>query len=114
MRRLASGSNRKRALDYPAVPGTVPITMILSDWQATWHKPRPRGIGLTPISRYIRDKLFPKPSQLLPRLALLYGPAAFRKRACAWIAEVADMYPACLIGSRAVALMGIRTHLWSH
>jgi hypothetical protein len=28
--------------------------------------------------------------------------------------EVADMYPACLIGSRAVALMGIRTHLWSH
>jgi hypothetical protein len=44
-------------------------------------------------------------------MALLYGPAAFRKRACAWIAEVADMYPACLIGSRAVALMGIRTHL---
>jgi hypothetical protein len=36
---------------------------------------------------------------------LLYGPAAFRKRACAWAAEVADMYPACLIGSRAVALM---------
>ena len=28
--------------------------------------------------------------------------------------EVADMYPACLIGSRAVALMGIRSHLWSH
>jgi hypothetical protein len=27
------------------------------------------------------------------------GPAAFRKRDCAWIAEVADMYPACLIGS---------------
>ena len=44
----------------------------------------------------------------------MYGPAAFRKRDCAWVAEVADMYPACLIGSRAVALMGIRTHLWSH
>ena len=26
-----------------------------------------------------------------------------------WISEVADMYPACLIGSRVVALMGIRT-----
>ena len=25
-----------------------------------WHKPRPRGIRLTPTSRYIRDKLFPK------------------------------------------------------
>jgi len=36
------------------------------------------------------------------------------QESCAWIAEVADMYPACLIGSRAVALMGIRTHLWSH
>jgi hypothetical protein len=24
------------------------------------------------------------------------------------------IYPACLIGSRAVALMGIRTDLWSH
>jgi hypothetical protein len=29
-------------------------------------------------------------------------------------AEVADMYSACLIGSRAVAFMGIRTHRWSH
>jgi Protein of unknown function (DUF3147) len=47
-------------------------------------------------------------------LTLVYGPAAFRKRGCAWVAEVADMYPACLIGSRAVALMGIRTHRWSH
>ena len=28
--------------------------------KATWHKPRPRGIQLTPTSRYIRDKLFPK------------------------------------------------------
>ena len=27
----------------------------------------------------------------------------------AWRSEVADLYPACLIGSRAVALMGIRT-----
>jgi hypothetical protein len=35
----------------------------------------------------------------------MYGPAAFRKRDCAWVAEVTDMYPACLIGSRAVALM---------
>ena len=26
------------------------------------------------------------------------------------ISEVADMYPACLLGSRAVAMMGIRTH----
>jgi hypothetical protein len=31
-----------------------------------------------------------------------------------WIAEVADMYPACVIGSRAVALMGIRTRFWPH
>jgi hypothetical protein len=30
----------------------------------------------------------------VPVLALLYGPAAFRKRDCAWKAEVADMYPA--------------------
>jgi hypothetical protein len=28
------------------------------------------------------------------KMALLYGPAAFRKRDCAWKAEVADMYPA--------------------
>jgi hypothetical protein len=46
-------------------------------------------------------------------MSAMYGPAAFRKRDCAWFAEVADMYPARLIGSRAVALMGIRTHLWS-
>jgi hypothetical protein len=26
------------------------------------------------------------------------------------LSEVADMYPAWLIGSRAVALMGVRTH----
>ena len=31
-----------------------------------------------------------------------------------WESEVADMYPACLIGSRAVAVMGIRTRHWSH
>jgi hypothetical protein len=31
-----------------------------------------------------------------------------------WISEVADMYPACLIGSRAVAMMGIRTRRCSH
>ena len=30
------------------------------------------------------------------------------------VSEVADMYPACLIGTRAVALMGIRTRHWSH
>src|ERR1700733_1231305 len=41
----------------------------------------------------------------------MYRLAAFRKRDRAWIAEVADMYTACLVGSRAVALMGIRTHL---
>jgi hypothetical protein len=40
----------------------------------------------------------------------MYGPAAFRNRAYAWMAEVADLYPACLIGLPAVALMGIRTH----
>ena len=28
--------------------------------------------------------------------------------------EVANLYPACWIGSRAVALMGIRTRHWSH
>jgi len=44
----------------------------------------------------------------------MYGPAAFRDRDCAWVAEVADIYPACLIGSRAVTLMGMRTHRWSH
>src|ERR1700758_4642065 len=47
-------------------------------------------------------------------MILMYGPAAFRNRDRAWVAEVADMYPACLIGSRAVALMGIRTHRWSY
>ena len=30
--------------------------------KATWHKPQPRGIRLTPTTRYIRDKLFPKKS----------------------------------------------------
>jgi len=30
------------------------------------------------------------------------------------MSEVADMDPAYLIGARAVALMGVRTHLWSH
>jgi hypothetical protein len=39
-----------------------------------------------------------------PSLTHMYGPAP-------WMAEVADMYPAYLIGSRAAALMGIRTHL---
>ena len=50
----------------------------------------------------------------LPKMTRMYGPAAFRKRDCAWIAEVADLHPDLLIGSRAVALVGIRTHLWSH
>ena len=36
-----------------------------------------------------------------------------QERIC-WIPEVADMYPACLVGTRAVALMGVRTHVWSH
>lgn len=48
---------------------------------------------------------------MLLLMTQMYGPAAFRNRDCAWVLEVADMYPACLIGSRAVALMGIRTHL---
>jgi len=30
------------------------------------------------------------------------------------VSEVAHMYPACLIGSRAVALMGVRAHLLSN
>jgi hypothetical protein len=30
------------------------------------------------------------------------------------VSEVADMYPACLVSTRAVALMGIRTRHWSH
>ena len=30
--------------------------------KATWHKPHPRGIRLTPTTRYIRDKLFPQKS----------------------------------------------------
>ena len=51
---------------------------------------------------------------MLLLMTQMYGPAAFRNRDCAWVLEVADMYPACLIGSRAVALMGIRTHRWSH
>jgi hypothetical protein len=28
------------------------------------------------------------------KMTHMYGPAAFRKRDCAWVAEVADMYPA--------------------
>jgi hypothetical protein len=44
----------------------------------------------------------------------MYGPAAIRKRDYFWLSEVADMYPACLIGSRAVALLGVRTLLLSH
>jgi hypothetical protein len=37
--------------------------------KATWHKPR--GVRLTPTSRYIRDRLFPKRGLLFPRLARL-------------------------------------------
>jgi hypothetical protein len=44
----------------------------------------------------------------------MYGPAADRKKDFCWMSEVADMYPACLIGTRAVAMMGIRTRHWSH
>ncbi len=36
----------------------------------------------------------------------MYGPAAFRKRDFRTIVGVADVYPAFVIGSRAVALMG--------
>jgi hypothetical protein len=49
-----------------------------------------------------------------PLLAQMYGPAADSKWVRAWKAEVADMYPACLIGTWAVASMGIRTRLWPH
>jgi hypothetical protein len=66
------------------------------------------------LKRPIREADSVQAEAGLPVLTPMYGPAAFRKRDCAWVAEVADMYPACLIGSRAVALMGIRTHLWSH
>jgi hypothetical protein len=31
-----------------------------------------------------------------------------------WLAEVAHMYPACLVGSWAVALMGHTHAPWSH
>jgi len=41
----------------------------------------------------------------------MYGPAAFRKRGV--LAEVAGMYPACW-SARAVALIGVRTHLWAY
>jgi hypothetical protein len=44
----------------------------------------------------------------------MYGPAAFLKREFCMIPEVAYMYPAYLIGTRAVALMGIRTRQRSH
>ena len=37
--------------------------------KATWRKPR--GIRLTPTSRYIRDKPFPKRGKILPRSAPL-------------------------------------------
>jgi len=47
-------------------------------------------------------------------IAKMYGPAAVRKKDFCRISEVADMYPAFLIGSRAVAMMGIRTRHWSH
>jgi hypothetical protein len=44
----------------------------------------------------------------------MYGPAAVRKRDLCRMSDVADMYPACLLGSRAVAMMGIRTRHLSH
>ena len=41
----------------------------------------------------------------------MYVPAAVRNREFGVAAEVAHMYPACWIGSRAVAMMGLRTRL---
>src|ERR1700733_5142374 len=59
--------------------------------------------GLERTSTFRQRRLNPS------KMTRMYGPAAFRKRDCAWIAEGADMYPACLIGSRAGAFMGIRS-----
>ena len=67
----------------------------------------------------ISSALHPIPEELLSScrgelLTLMYGPTAFRKSDFCMVLEVADMYPACLIDTRAVAMMGIRTLPWSH
>lgn len=41
----------------------------------------------------------------------MYVPTAVRNSEFGVAAEVAHMYPACWIGSRAVAMMGLRTRL---
>jgi hypothetical protein len=41
----------------------------------------------------------------------MYVPAVVRNRESGVAAEVAHMYPACFFGSRAVAMMGLRTRL---
>jgi hypothetical protein len=64
---------------------------------------------LTDQSRDVGSSGAKRTSQLsAPRSGIdpMFGPAASRKRDCAWKADVADVYPACLIGSRGVALMG--------
>lgn len=43
--------------------------------------------------------------------AQMYVPAAVRNGELGVAAEVAHMYPACWIGSWAVAMMGLRTRL---
>lgn len=48
---------------------------------------------------------------LLGIASLLYVPAAVRNREFSVDAEVAHMYPACLFGSWAVAMMRLRTRL---
>ena len=49
--------------------------------------------------------------EALIALAHMYVLAAFRNREFGVAAEIAHMYPACWIGSWAVAMMGLRTRL---
>jgi 8-oxo-dGTP diphosphatase len=65
--------SRRKMSDVMFIANKVSGRLAIGDKKeidkATWRKPR--GIRLTPTSRYIRDKLLPKRGQLLPRLARL-------------------------------------------
>ena len=58
--------SRRKMSDAIFIANKVSGRLAIGDKQeidkATWHKPHPRGIRLTPTTRYIRDKLFPKRS----------------------------------------------------
>ena len=60
--------------------------------------------------RTIKDHCVANVRLLIKSMNRLRDASEFR----AGRSEVADIYPAFWIGSRAVALMGIRTRRWSH